>query len=231
MKILTPFRVSFLAVMLAGSLHSAPVTFEDAFDKYPSEAELQNTWRMLWGGKAKVDKVWPEGSQLVLKNRVVVCELPAEISSHFDLSMRVLHTKQNRVQWFGLLNSDMTKGYVLLWDSFSGDGTPTRGRFKIYKIDASSHDLIEIVMRPEWSKELARAYAPSAVSTDQFSDAVTPPAPTLSLSWKKDNGQLLASLNGQQFMDFADTDFSQFKYIVIGGNDAGVFGDLKLTGE
>ena len=234
MKRITFFS-AFLGVILGmtglTALQGEEVVVEESFDTYETDADLQGVWVSVWGGKPNLAKQLAQGKQLILRNRLVSRELPAAVTESFRLCVRLLHSQQNRAQWFGLMNEDLTKGYVGLWDSFSHDGSETRGKFRIFKIDASSKGELEIIPRSAWSTELVAGFVPpEKVITDQFSSATKEPAPTICLAWEK-GGHLALSCNGEQFLDFTDSTFDSFQQIILSGGDSGIFDEVALKGK
>ncbi len=226
---------ALLAAMICGiglpSSQGQEVVVEESFDTYEADADLLGVWVPVWGGKPKVANQLAQGKQLVLRNRIVGRELPAPITESFKLCVRLLHSQQNRAQWFGLMNEDFTKGYVGIWDSFSEDGSETRGKFRIFKIDASSTGELEIIPRSAWSTELAFGFVPpEKVTTDQFPSSTKEPAPTICLSWEK-GGNLALSCNGEQFLEVTDPSFDSFQQIILSGGDFGIFDEVTLKGK
>lgn len=232
-KIRFSFASLGLLICLTGltALRGDEIVVQESFDTYETDADLQEVWVSVWGGKPKLAKQLTQGTQLVLRNRLLSRELAAPITESFRLCVRLLHSQQNRAQWFGLMNEDLTKGYVGLWDSFSTDGSETRGKFRMFKIDASSKAELEIIPRSAWSTELAAGFVPPGqVTTDQFPSATKEPAPTICLSWEK-GGHLTLSCNGEQFLEFTDSTFDSFQQIILSGGDSGIFDEVTLKGK
>lgn len=145
---------------------------------------------------------------------VINANLNATLTTDFSvsLSVNVPDAEAGRILWVALVD-DSGQGYGFSWYSLTKDD----GHGTVY---INKYTDLSPAYNASDSGRLANA---SINYTDTFTPAT--------LSWSAATSTLKLSIGGTVVLNFADTTFSNFSKIYIGGNNHVTFDSLSVTGS
>lgn len=200
------------------------VVFSEDFN-YTNNAQLRSAWTKVTGQELSLtttDDDVDHEPYATLGNGIARRDLAATIKDQdWTLSFKILHTANARGGWVGLLNSEGTKGYGLLWDS-GNNPHPAHGTVLISKFDLETEPTAwNVYGTPLKIGRSDRAGSGHPIFGPQFAE--------MKLHWEAKTGTLTASVNGTEVLVRSDPDFKEFSRIYVRGNTYVKFDDITVT--